>query len=733
MGSRATILHRPPSSSSKSNTTGSGNHVTSSRGRLSSDIAARTAMDPTDRFFEEIFVHDCVGLPGDRSAHSHKMKRPSNSALIVAGSALAALFSILQVSGCSFMSSSAVDGAEPGSSELGLYTYMSYGEDGEKLGCLNYSGQMEIDGMLKAARAFGVITAMWSTTAFVLVVATICLLPKWHRIWYSLARALLVTATVTQLFTFFALGSQHCLSNSCKISALGVLGIFNLFLLATLSVAIVLLPSPRSPLFVIWNEEEVTANKTSLAVGQGRGIEFSNSHDKGPMLEMEADDEVYQSSGASTTSHVLSEGETVHSNHHSVQESLVSTFGPLYKPLFRISVYSLVVFSWILSVVSVRHCTFVLVGFVEDNRDSDLGIGLYSRAAYLDDEIIGCLSYPEDARDTFDPPFQVARVFGVVATLLMTVVLLLFTLQLFVQIAKEEIWFAVRCLLTCTLISQLLTFVVFKAEVCSFSDSAQCVPGAAGALAIVNIFCMLGLTMLSYISPPPPNALFLRWRGDGSTEPMKSVHDAFVEQQLQLSESPEYRSDEQTISIQIVYEYGEKKTIKEITHPDGSKTITTTIEELDEDEEDEGGEDSDEEIDASSRDDTTVDKSEVMEDIPMLDELKVEDEEDEDEILAPYMSNVTYLPPHAAVTDIIPPHLRANELSESTTLSENYNLPPHLRQIPEDSEDHFNDVPLATIDEEQTVVSELDETSVVSRHRPGAAQRRTQELRQSKK
>lgn len=263
------------------------------------------------------------------------------------------------------------------------------------------------------------------------------------------------------------------------------------------------------------------------------------------------------------------------------------------------------------------------------------GIGLFKRSVYNSGKYLGCIEYPDKTKRDFDPVFLTSRVFAAVAAMLMTVVVILNVVQLFFNCAKEEIWIVIRLLLPCATLFQVLVFLVYKTETCSYDDLIACVPGQLGIWVILNVVLMVILSILVLLMPPPPHPLFARFRATDETHKNDSAQISSIasitrERNSILDSSslkmvkdgqrnqPEvfYPGDDEDgntafeshegdhdhnsspperiirinpvpppqpaelITVAVEYNGNEKKIIKTLTHPDGSKTITTTIEEL---------------------------------------------------------------------------------------------------------------------------------------------------------
>jgi len=233
-------------------------------------------------------------------------------------------------------------------------------------------------------------------------------------------------------------------------------------------------------------------------------------------------------------------------------------------------------------------------------------MGIFTRAVYHEGEMLGCLAYPKEALDTFSGAFKASRVFGTVAALFTSLVLVCGVLQLFTTIAKDTVWYAIRAMVVGALVFQSLVFVAFRSNTCQDSDQIECEIGSAGMMTIINCLALAGLAVLSCTVPPPANPLFAKSRPKYSQDEKGKVDPenqglGYIEQaQSKLSNVqemgqtsvrrvpvsdvvnevlPEDRGPE-SITVRVEFGLTEKKIVKEITHADGSKTITTTIERI---------------------------------------------------------------------------------------------------------------------------------------------------------
>jgi hypothetical protein len=449
--------------------------------------------------------------------------------------------------------------------------------------------------MFVFGRAFATITAFSATLNFLLICFINGFKPS-RTVWY-VCRGLLITATLSQMFTYTAVGSSYCLAHACRLTGVGILAIFNTFLLAGLAITVYLDKPPLHPLFVMWSDEFFLANRDTLAMDEHTHYpEFLSSIDSASETQSHAASmhEMEASPGKQNVTWPQSSA-SVYSEQPSVQESLVSTVSIQRVKKFRFLLLFVIAYVWLVTIVGVRGCTFILVGSTGNDSLDLKGFGLFNHAVYEEDgDFRGCLAYSNTERGSFSPSFQASRVFGTISALLMTVVTLCVVIQLFCSIAKEEIWLFIRALLPISLLSQLLSFVAFNMNECSESAGNECVPGGAGIMLILNVIVVFFLSIFVCKLPPPSNPVFVKWHDqqDESRENLQGFEMALpsklgklgVLEELDETENCDdddvHSEGPETITVRIEYDRGEKKTIKEVLHPDGSKTITTTIEEL---------------------------------------------------------------------------------------------------------------------------------------------------------
>ena len=89
--------------------------------------------------------------------------------------------------------------------------------------------------------------------------------------------------------------------------------------------------------------------------------------------------------------------------------------------MYRITIAVMICVSWIFTLIATTRCTFILVGATGQERSELSGLGLFNRAYYMNDDVLGCIAYPRAAKSEFDSAFESGRAFGMMTLLLMTV------------------------------------------------------------------------------------------------------------------------------------------------------------------------------------------------------------------------------------------------------------------------------------------------------------------------
>ena len=462
---------------------------------------------------------------------------------------------------------------------VGLFSQAMYDLDGTKLGCLRYPDKDQFDSMFRAGRTFAVLTPMLTLTSMVCMAISLLWCPvKSHQRLWSSSKLLLGTATISQMFAFFAVGSDFmCPLHDCKLTGVGTLAAFNALLLAGLTVTSCLTQGPTKPCLQWWTSSEwdnATPPPRPSAL-QLPGVDpevvhyiYGQQQERHKVDPQDNNDDQHHGSnqlgatGPIAASNTTTITTTPNTNVTGIDlypteeqpapweelpqqrrpdhswdprgedlddsaSTATSTVGLQSITTFRFVFVSLVFFAWAVSIAGVQRCSFLMVGPVGEDISHYRGLGLFTRAMYYDGQVLGCLAYPDHLQTDFDSAFLASQVFGSFAALLLTVVLLVMILQFFLDRARRELWLVVRVLLSCTTIFQLLAFSVFRTNTCHSSDQVTCIPGQLGVWVILNVILLAILSVLVLIMPPPPHPVFAvvphrrasYYNGDESSQP----------------------------------------------------------------------------------------------------------------------------------------------------------------------------------------------------------------------
>ena len=571
---------------------------------------------------------------------------------------------------CSFLMLERTDSSSTLTREgLGLFSTSIYDMDDNMLGCVAYGqGDAAMDGPLRAARAFGMMGTLSLSIALILVTlvqlfledspasrdagtgsvrnassktANAILHLQRHRMTlWSVATCLFFGAFLCELMTFVVFGKSICNAEdiTCRTGAASILSIGNLLLLPVLPALMYAVPPVATPLF-LWNRNAAgklgqssrTANphipsleeidfKFEILSIQPSSALADSVYQGGPVDLDELDDErdnvvVMEGIECVAKDHLNNPTRrtTVRQTWH--QQIVQKYFAMGRHPRTRAIVAIGLCMSWVFTIVGVTGCTFMLVGVDGQDRDDLGGLGLFHRAFYKNDDLLGCIAYPPAGNTQFDGPFQVGRAFGIVTLVLLTTSLASFVvLHGFIKSSPRKNiiwWITTQLTLPVALVSQLVTFASFETQSCTHSERMDCVPGRAGVFAVLSAILLLPLTVMIFFVPCPKAPLF-RVR----PTPPKLRSQKFVKSQAEaykhLESQQKHKSDmeetmsppisspeptggsteegsdtdsssiqQQPISCKTVVEEGDgKRTIrKEVLHADGSTTITTTVEE----------------------------------------------------------------------------------------------------------------------------------------------------------
>jgi hypothetical protein len=192
---------------------------------------------------------------------------------LLGGSALSMILAYVSVRGCSFIKMD-FDGDNSNLFDpyvLGLFNMAIYDEDGDIYGCVPQNGDERFkDAAFGAGRTFGVLTAIFSTTNFLLAVWTLLVMrPDWaDRAWRCL-QALCATALFCQLTTFAPFGSSVCtqvdvetfgtvvtIETECGPGAASGFAAVNVILLMAMVALTCVVPAPIHPHFIRWKDDD---------------------------------------------------------------------------------------------------------------------------------------------------------------------------------------------------------------------------------------------------------------------------------------------------------------------------------------------------------------------------------------------------------------------------------------------------------------------------------------------
>jgi hypothetical protein len=213
--------------------------------------------------------------------------------------------------------------------------------------------------------------------------------------------------------------------------------------------------------------------------------------------------------------------------------------------------------SWIFSVVTLASCSFI-----------DGGVGLFS----IEDYYGKCESYK--ASDL--PSVQTARAFGILQNLSLVFSMsgLLSVIFCLSDNAARWVWLATKILYCFTLFCTLLVFIAFA----ECEEGYDCKPGAAAIINILNVFLLIGMVSVCWYVPIPSAPIFHCCGGiDDNSRPPPKNQSAIPVARPSTKEAPSPIGG--TVVTRTVQDTRQgRKIIEEVTHPDGSKTITETLE-----------------------------------------------------------------------------------------------------------------------------------------------------------
>jgi hypothetical protein len=414
---------------------------------------------------------------------------------------------------------------------FGLLSRPFVDDDGQLLGCVRYTTttttttndaydattrRRHADTQFHVGTTFGIITIVLLTIS-AMGMSNVIVLGQWQSnfIW-RVAHWTTICAAISQMLVFVALGSDRCyhsdVHDGCHLSGSGILAIFNTILLDGICLAWYFIPPPRTPcLQQLGRHCHSSSLDTVPMADPPTATSVYPGTDWGPTIgtstwNIETIDEVESTLSECSVDDRGDENKTEPNDKHSAQH--VQDSMP-----FRLTTVLLIAISWMVSILGVQRCTFVLVGYQDEFQTNYSGIGLFSLAIQERDDngnsvFLGCVAYPDHAIDTLDSPFRAARAFGAITTLITSGILVLAFLQLIVRQHIQKVWFALRVAVPISIITLLFSFTVFGSDVCSLEEQVECRLGGTGKMVICNIILLLVLSALVYCTPPPSVPLF---------------------------------------------------------------------------------------------------------------------------------------------------------------------------------------------------------------------------------
>jgi hypothetical protein len=288
--------------------------------------------------------------------------------------------------------------------------------------------------------------------------------------------------------------------------------------------------------------------------------------------------------------------------------------------------------SVVLSIFSIERCTFGVANattdpsaFVNATANPSAHIrawGLFTTPVYnVNGHIQGCI--PHHSSMELEASLKTAQAFGILLVVSATTIFVgLSLVQFFLEWGTLTIYYSIRVLLPCAFVCQLLAFASFGSKFCDEivvelgegkgTVPATCTPGTAGIVAIFNMVAMMMMMMLMNAVIPPEHPMFQLYGTGNSVTVIGNQCGRKNQDMYDHPKRPRYQSNRQStkrgrashhprdsskrrqmeqytmrepqrpgrekIRTTIVNGPNIRKAIKEITHPDGSQTITTTIE-----------------------------------------------------------------------------------------------------------------------------------------------------------
>jgi len=238
--------------------------------------------------------------------------------------------------------------------------------------------------------------------------------------------------------------------------------------------------------------------------------------------------------------------------------------------LFQIrwTIFGLNILSWVFSVVTLSSCEFLIIGATSSR------FGLFKGDTNDDGQ---CFKYAE----VLGGAHGAGRAFGVLANLCLVFAFVGISLVIFLLKEKPAriAWLATRILYVCALLWVLLTFSFLASiNVCEV-DEAECGLGPGGSINVVNVFILIGIVSTGWITPIPPDPVIKSFAisFQGGAPPAHNNETKQENYTTPSSHSNPTAAPQVTKTIEITA--NGRKITEEVTHPDGTKTVTETFEE----------------------------------------------------------------------------------------------------------------------------------------------------------
>jgi hypothetical protein len=215
----------------------------------------------------------------------------------------------------------------------------------------------------------------------------------------------------------------------------------------------------------------------------------------------------------------------------------------------RWALLGLIIFSWIFSVAATAACTFLKIELF----GTEVGVGFNA----FKEPNEGCTTI-DAAEDRNGPAFT----FAVFNCLLTTLgVLGIFLMQFLLTRGRKRTWVALRIVMYTSLWCCLFTFYIQESETCDFYD---CSLGGAGIAQVFNVLMLIAISVMLFLTPfGEDNAM--------NANQKTQAFDGNASATENIEAHPELEKETHLPDGSIQREI-------ETTNPDGSKTITTTLE-----------------------------------------------------------------------------------------------------------------------------------------------------------